>query len=283
MSNEKDVLSQQSYEYADTILSFVGNEIIFTVLNALFASFLALILAIVVLIVLTKKRLFRRGNAIWNLLAKLHYPIWLAVFICTGFTYGAVNSVESGVVNLMEKTAKPFIGHNVAVLYTYLLNELPLSSSDKKMTVKDATAYISGHISNSPPPELQEESVRSYSASVIALSISDWVVESAVTALVSEATEGVGSALSLNDKDVEFTQEQLLRMDFVRGEDVIVELVYASIEKQFRLFMGGVKANIFIIFAMTIFLLLLEPLVYFILRRKFSKGARVESLAKISI
>jgi hypothetical protein len=160
MEMDKKIFNEQIIEYASIVFGKFFEEIFYMLPGAIISSIASFFLAIFFLIILTKKKMFRRDNKIWNLVAKLHYPIWIAVFIIAGFFNGAISALGSRAENVLEETGKPIIEASIPVLYEYLINELPTSSPNEKITIRSATNHIMNDIAYTPKSDSQIENLK---------------------------------------------------------------------------------------------------------------------------
>jgi hypothetical protein len=268
METSKEVFNVQTLEYAKNVFGIFSDEIIYIVPGGLIWSLFAFVLSIVVLIILKKKRLFQRDHKVWNLISKLHYPIWIVVFIVTGFAYGVINAVGARAENVLEETGKPYIEASIPILYQQLLNELPVSSPDEKITIRSASEYLIKDLVYTPKSDSQVETMKSKAISWITSRVGNMVTIYAVNALVTVAIQGAGKALDFSDEDLEFNQTSLIDIDFYHADRTISQIVYEAIKNKIKSFFSGIKKNVYIIFCITILLLLLDPLAHYFWRNK---------------
>lgn len=278
MENSKEIFNEQVLEYAKTIFGEFADEILFILPSALISSLVAFILAIVVLIILKKKCLFQRDHKIWNMISKLHYPVWIVVFVVTGFAYGTVSAVSTRAERVLEKTGKPFIEASIPVLYEHLLNELPVSSPSEKITIRNATDHIIKNFAYVPKSDSQIENLKSKSINWISSSVGEWVIIYAVNALVTKAIQDAGRVLHFSEEDLEFNQTSLIDMDFSQADSSVSQVVYGAIKNKLKIVMSGVKQNVYFMFCLTILLLLLDPIAHHFWRKKFSNKNQEQSI-----
>lgn len=269
METYKDIFNEQTLQYVTQMFGSFSGDITYTLLIAIMWSFIAFIIAIIVLIILGKKHLFKRDDKAWHMIAKLHYPVWIVLFVTTGFFYGSVNALETTIQNALRETAKPFIEASVPILYKELLSGLPVSSPDENITIRNAARYIMKDFEYVPKSDSKIESLKSKMINWATNVIGEQIIINTVNVIVSKAVQDVGTSMfHLSDEDLEFNQASLLDIDLSQSDSSFSEVIYKAIDKKFGSYMSGIRLNLFIAFFVAIAILLLEPLAYYYVRRK---------------
>lgn len=262
MESNLKVITVQSLDYVEDIFVQVFGELIFILPIALLASLTAFFVAIIVLYLLRRKKTFVRKNRTWDILAKLHYPIWLVAFMCVGFLYGTVNAVESRVENALEKTVKPFVEDSVPIVYEYLVNELPVLAPDEKITIRAATAHIMENIIYEPRSEGYFEKLKADTINYVILGAGEWVMTYIVNALVTHLIQSAGQTLHFSEGELEFNQLSIADVSLENADTTIAKVASKAIKNQVENFFNLMYGKINSIFLFLILILLIEPLMY---------------------
>ena len=278
MENNKELFNEQVFEYADTVFTTFFENILFILPSALVWSAAAFLIVIVTLIVLTKKRFFKRLNKVWNYAAKIHYPVWITVFVIVGFINGAMNSAGSRAENILESTGKPIIEASVLVLYEQLLEEFSISPPNEKISIQSITTNIINDMAAQENPEPETKGVKAKVKNWLRYQLTEWIVTSAVNEILSSAVQKTTSALNISEEYLEFDKEWLVNMDFSKTGDVISEVVYKTIERNLKIVISGFKSNMYILFVLAILLLLIEPAVYYYWRKQYSNKNQQDAI-----
>jgi hypothetical protein len=269
METYKDIFNEQTLQYVTQVFELFSSDIIYNFVIPIVWSFVAFFLAIIVLFILKKKHLFRRDNKIWNLIAKLHYPIWIILFVTTGFFYGTINAFGAKAETILEETVKPYIEASVPILYQELLSGLPVSSPDENITIRNAARYIMKDFEYVPKTDSKIESLKSKMINWGVDILGEQIIINTVNALVTKAIHDVGvSMLHLSDEDLKFNQTSLLDVNLSQSDKSIAEVVYRVIDNKLDNFISGIKLKLFVVFFIAILVLLLEPLFYYIWCKK---------------
>ena len=269
MENNKELFNEQVFEYADTVFTTFFENILFILPGALVWSAAAFLIVIVTLIVLTKKRFFKRLNKVWNYAAKIHYPVWITVFVIVGFINGAMNSAGSRAEDILENTGKPIIEASVLVLYEQLLEEFSISPPNEKISIQSITTNIINDMGAQENLEPETKGVKAKVKNWLRYQLTEWIVTSAVNEILSSAVQKTTSALNISEEYLEFDKEWLVNMDFSKTGDVISEVVYKTIERNLKIVISGFKSNMYILFVLAILLLLIEPAVHYYWRKQY--------------
>ncbi len=269
METYKNIFNEQTLQYVTQMFESFSGDITYTFLIAAMWSFIAFFIAIIVLIILGKKHLFKRDDKVWHMIAKLHYPIWIVLFVTTGFFYGSVNALETRAQNALRETAKPFIEASVPIIYKELLSGLPVSSPDENITIRNAAKYIMKDFEYVPKSDSEIENLKSKMINWTTNILGQQIIINTVNVLVSKAVQDVGTSMfHLSDEDLEFNQTSLLDIDLSQSDKSISDVIYKAIDKKLDSFMSGIRLNLFIAFFFAVFVLMLEPLAYYYVRRK---------------
>lgn len=117
--------------------SFMGEALISLSLWAVFLGLAGMLTAIVVMVVLAKKKLLQREHWLWNVLAKLSY---LAIFagaisagVATGATYGAQRQIH----DTLESDVQPWIESRMPAFRQYLSKTIGVYLPGKLVTVRE--------------------------------------------------------------------------------------------------------------------------------------------------
>ena len=117
--------------------SFMGEALISLSLWAVFLGLAGMLTAIVVMVVLAKKKLLQREHWLWNVLAKLSY---LAIFagaisagVATGATYGAQRQIH----DTLEFDVQPWIESRMPAFRQYLSKTIGVYLPGKLVTVRE--------------------------------------------------------------------------------------------------------------------------------------------------
>lgn len=270
----KEIFNKQILEYSQNIFGVVFEEIIFLIPSVVLSLIITFFLSVIILVVLARKNFFRRRNKIWNLIAKLHYPIWMSVFIILGFIIGVINGVSSRAESILKETGKSIIEASIPILYEHLINELPLSSLNEKITIRSATTHIMKDMAYVSETDSKIEGLKAQSINWMTSTVGDWIITYAVNALVSKAMMDVGEALHFSDDDLEFSQVSLIDMDLTQSESSISQVVYEAIVISVKKIVLGAKKSVYSLFFLVMSLLLLEPVTYYYCRSKLSGAER---------
>jgi len=262
MDNNLEIITVKSLGYVEDVFVQVFHELIFILPIALFTSVAAFIISIVVLYLLKRKNVFVRKNRIWDFLAKLHYPVWIIVFIFAGFSYGTANAVETRVENVLEKTVKPYIEVSVPIVYEYLVEELPVLAPDEKITVRTAAAHIMKDIVYVPSSDDYFEKLKSDSLNYVISGAGEWVMTYIINALVTHIIHSAGQALHFSEGDLEFTQLSITDASISSADSTIAEVASKALGNKVGDFFDIVKGEIAFTFLFMMLILLAEPLTY---------------------
>ena len=127
---------EQTNVYANLIISSVLEGSFTILLNAFFWAFIGFILCIIVLIILKKKKLFKRDNKLWHILSMLQYPAWLVIFVSAGLSIGVVRGVESKAQSAFDEHAEPYIQSMTPIINQYLMESIPELSINEPTNIR---------------------------------------------------------------------------------------------------------------------------------------------------
>lgn len=108
-------LGQYAYEF---LLSILPRTIGF--------GCLAFCLSLFVLAFFHRKRSYSRAHPIWNLATKLHYPIWIGLFIVFGLGWGALSATKSQALEAIDERLEPYLISRFPMLEDFVIHDLPL-------------------------------------------------------------------------------------------------------------------------------------------------------------
>ena len=268
MENSNEIFNAHLSQYASTLFGESADLILAILPSALIYSGAGLILAMAILYTLHKKRWYTRTNTIWNTLTKIHYPLWIAIFVIAGFTCGTIRGAGSKAENLLLETAEVFIEESLPLLHKQLITDLPVSSPTENISLRSATRHIMKNLLYTPKSDSRLETLKSQSINWISSQVGEWVIMYAVNALVTKSVQEAGKVLNLSEDDLTFNQVSLIDMDFSQADRSIAQLVCNALDNKLTHLISGLTLKVFIVSGFFTILLLLDPLAYHLWRKK---------------
>ncbi len=260
--------------FLESIQSSLGlflTELLFILPSILLYSLVALLLSIIALIIIGKRKLFYRTQKTWNIAAKLHYPVWVVIFIIAGGSYGFIHGIELRAEKVLEDNGKPFIEANTTMLYERLLENLPVTSNGEEITIRKATQHLINNLHYEMKSDSGIEKAKKQSLKWIKSTFGEWIISKTVNLLVTKSVKKSGEALHFSNDDLTFNKQALIDMDFSKAENTISPLIYKALKNQIKHTFLGFKLNLFMFFGLAITLLLIEPACYFLWKRQQEK------------
>lgn len=110
--------------------------------SALLSAMIWMLVGVVLVAVLHRRRVYARSVPLWNVLAKLHYPLWLAIFALFGFSFGLVNSLKGSVFAAIDGQLRPALTEVLPPLQQKLMENLPAELANQPLTGEAIYEYF---------------------------------------------------------------------------------------------------------------------------------------------
>lgn len=230
--------------------------------SALIYSFALSLLALVLVVVLHRRKLYARQVGIWSLLAKLHYPIWVLVFSVLGFSLGLLGSLQRQADRAIEDELKPALIRMMPSFKDQITDNLPPELADGPMTGEAIYEYVVEQYAGGDPavPDTdQERGVLAELARQAEISVRRFVIKAAIEHALTKAGERAGMGAEAG----KFSLEVFKAIDFKEESDEIASRVTGMLTNQIGLIANAIRVQLVLYSGLILLLLLIEPLVYY--------------------
>lgn len=134
-----DAALDQFWGLSEASLRWVGGLLLEMLPRTLVFGLVGFVAAFGLVVFAHRRGWFVRRHRVWNILCKLHVPLWIVLFSVFGCALGAARSVESRVAVELDESFGPLLAAQLPTLKTFLLEELPVRSADDPISVGEAT------------------------------------------------------------------------------------------------------------------------------------------------
>jgi hypothetical protein len=199
---------------------------------------------------------------VWNILSKLHYPLWLGLFTLTGCAVGATSALESRVDNEIDSQLRPLLASRMPALEEFLVEKLPVRSDDEPISVGEAAQRFLQTLYYEPESSGFLDRARARCVNWVTLNFGKWVIVTTFGAIVTYAVGRTGDTLGLDAATIEFTVNTIKAADLSRVDQNIAQIVVEAVQVQVSAFFNGVYLQLLGFFALVLLAFVIEILVY---------------------
>ncbi|MYN17139.1 hypothetical protein GTP81_10285 [Rugamonas sp. FT107W] len=132
------MLNALSSNWSALLSSAIGNRVGDMLLKSLWwapvFALLGFVIAIVVIVVLARKRLMVREHRVWNVFAKLSYLVILVGVVFATVTIGVLRHQQNQLDAVMETELLPAMEHNLPTVRTYLFAAIQMHQIRTQVT-----------------------------------------------------------------------------------------------------------------------------------------------------
>lgn len=196
--------------------------------SAIMGTILFLIIGIVLVIICSKKNLFKRRNKLWNIITKIYYvyiPIVIAIF---GAIYGGIYGLNKAVNRTIEKQSTKLMAVIIPEMPDFQkhLKEIINSTNLAEFSTEDA---IERYFNNKNEEEEKGMFDQVYDKAA------NWVFEGTLKGLISHYSEELG----IDGSTAAGTVKILRSVDFDNLDKSAASIVSKFITKQSNSFFRG--------------------------------------------
>ena len=254
--------SKTAYDFSTDAAKVVLDVLLAALPVALVYSFFLLLISVVLIIVMHKRRLYTREAKAWNLLTKLHYPLWMLLLVGLGFGLGFIASIQSSCDRAIDEKLRPALVGMVIPFQSKIIDSLPPELADKPMTGQAIYDYVIERTVKLKELERSAEEAEGWLQD-ISLQIQNAAQRHIVTYAIDTAIKRAGEKAGIAGKDVEFTLETFKAIDFSEEADEIAAKVSSEAKKHVSGFANGMRLQVLIYGGILVLLLLVEPLIFY--------------------
>jgi len=227
---------------------------------------LAFLVSLFFLVFIHRKKLYARANPIWNLVSKLHYLIWIILFVVVGMGWGALSATKAQALEAIDQQLEPYLTSRFLTLKDLVIHDLPIYVGDKTIiTARDVTEcldkYLQKELQNIPDQDgLKARFIRS-----IGYKLNRKITVFLLKLVVKKVINDLGTRLHLGrDHDItEFAVEALMSADFSSLEREVIPIAVTVIRDQTTSLENALFIKLVLYFMVFVAFLLVEPFFYY--------------------
>ncbi len=226
-------------------------------------TILFMVLAVVVIVVCQKFKVYTRRNKAWNILTKLHYGVLVLAFMSLGFALGLTASLQHAADRILDEKLQPTLSRMISPIRDHIIEALPPELVDGPMTGQ----AIYDHFIEQAKAEAEaaaakgEEGLMAEMGREVEAQVKAYLMKVVIEQAVTRAGEKVG----LSEQGAEFSLEAFKSIDFGQQADEIATKIADALKKQVAGFVWSLRLQFLLYFAIIMALLAIDPLIYFLI------------------
>lgn len=271
------MVKQQAADWAGGIYNYLGALLIKVLPWALLFAFIGFLLALVVMIVVSRKRLLRRSPRAWNAVAKLSYLAILSGFVLGGGAAGVVSQVQRQFNTELDRAVLPALEAQVPVLREYLTAQLRGVAPNKPITARDLVDAMLQDLYYQPKSNSLWEKTKAQSVNWVLRRFGAEALTAAFQQMVIMRIEATGEAMKKDmygqaqGELVQFGADALVKLaldanknvDFTELDKKVPQVFTDALRKQGDGYFHSLYTSIGILFGGLALLVVGEMLFYF--------------------
>ena len=254
MENTLTSVGQLIEIVSDSFLSIVG--------SIFFYAIIGFVLAIIVMIVIARKRWAKRENGFWNFLTIFHHLAFLLAFMITMPLVGGVRAVHSMTNDITHNYLKSTVEQQIGNVQQAIVSLLPAEQPDFTLTVQDASDSILKDLKYTPDTDEFFGEEKAELLNWLVTDLGGWTITAMVDAMVNTAMAGAAESVGLDPSEVSFSVAKISSMDFSKASAQIATSVDESVTYYVDSFFRVYYFELFLLFTLIVAIPVIEMLFY---------------------
>ncbi len=251
-------------DYSITLGEFAYDFLLSVLPRAIGFGCLAFIVSLFVLVFIHRKKLYKRANPIWNLLTKLHYLIWIVLFVIVGLGWGALSATKSQALEAIDERLEPYLISQFPLLEEFVIHDLPIYIGEKTIiTARDVTKSLDNYLLQSLQKSPEPDGIKARFIRSIGYKLNRKITVIMLELVVKKFIEDLGARLHLGHDVTEFTVEAFMSADFSSLKQEIIPTAVVLARDQTSSLENALVMKLVLYFMVFALFLLAEPFFYY--------------------
>ncbi len=227
--------------------------------------FFGFIIAIVVSIIIKKKKWLVRETKKWNLVVKLFYLAIFAAFTMSGCAVGGIYGVQRDVNSRIDDQLLPVLEKNMPTLHEYILSYT--EDMEGEGSSGDIVKGILLTLYYQPKSDGYFEQKKADCINWVTLNFGKWVITAGVSAMIAWMIGRSGDDFGITGESITFTFDLIKRMDLSKVDSTIARITADAFQEKTNKFFGALYIKVFI-FLFLVFAVICGESIYYHRYRK---------------
>lgn len=262
--------TQRAQDLSVEVAKWLLTEFFAALPTALIYSMVLLMVAVGLIVICQKFKIYTRSPGVWNVLTKLHYPLLVISLMALGFSLGLIASLKKSSDKAVDEHLHPVISDMVAPLQEQIIERMPAELMDKPMTGQDIHNHFIEQAAKSAELAQSTGGSQGVMAKIgreVEVQVKAYLIKVLIQQAVSHAAEKVG----MSEKNAEFSLELFKSMDFSQQADEVASKITGPLKTQLSSFAWSLRIQLLMYWATFLVLLTIDPLVYFLIWQPYQK------------
>ena len=223
-------------------------------IKVLIGAVLFLIVGVVLVIILGRKKVFKRSSTVWNVLTGIYYAYIPIVFAIFGGILGGIYGANRAVTSTIEKQGQAFV--------EAVMPEIPEFLEYLGKNQDSLAGYSTGDLIDKYFEEEGEKDESTYAKLVN--KGGKWVLEGTLDALVNYSADKIG----VEEETAELTVDAIMELDLEKLDESVSKIVVQGINHQANGFFKTLYISVLIKILIFLAIPIIETIAYFAAFRK---------------